>query len=276
MAAPALVEVRGHRGVADDGPEDLLVEDGGLLPELGDDRGALAVRDGLLVEDLLRLGQHELLEHGGALRGDVRGARVLHLEGLVVAEERKGARGLLEAPAGVLDALGVRAVVGDGGLAVHGRHVEQRRRLLEVQVRLGRLLRGLEGVVPREAQLHVLLVGADREPGLHGAQGLVVVAQDVLEALRGRVLPDHAAPPPLHRLQVVHALRRVVVPVVELHELPHGALEVRGLALLAVHRQHHRVGARPRPTPHGGCSRPVLLRGALLFVLPRTPSSRPR
>lgn len=64
--------------------------------------------------------------------------------------------------------------------------IEEDGGLLEVDVLLGCLFAGLEGVMPREGdRINVLWIGGDGEAGLHDAKGAVVSLEEVAAGLGG-------------------------------------------------------------------------------------------
>lgn len=218
---------------------------GGDLPgDLGAEPGRLAIRNNLLEEALLRLRQHQLLEHPRALPGQIQRSRPghRHLPRLIIPQKGVRACRRLERIASLLEPVGDGPIGGERDLAVDGAEVEEHGGLLKVDVLQRGLLVGLEGVVPREGDgAHLIAVGGEGEAGFHGAEGPEVGLEEIASGLRrvGRTLEigSHLA----DGLKVVFEVLRLPLRVVDGDVLAEGPVEIDGGGLLLVDRKHHVV-----------------------------------
>jgi hypothetical protein len=138
--------------------------------------------DGVLEDALLRLRQHEPLEHPGTFHRDVHGRRApdRRLSRRVISQERKRPSRPNKRLRSQPPPLHRGPVVREPDLAVHGAQIEKHGGLLEVNVLLRCLLLVLEGVMPGESDgVDVVLVRQDWEAGLHEAEGLEVILEEV-------------------------------------------------------------------------------------------------
>ena len=160
-----------------------------LPRHLGAQRGWLPSTYDLLEEALLRLREHEFLQHAGALGRDVHGGGP-RSDSLgrdpALPEPRECPRRTLEGAARGLDPDVGGAVRGKRDLGVDGAEVEEHGGLLEVDGGEGALLVPLEGIVPGEGEgVDVGAVGGDGEAGLHERQGPRVGEERVAALLQG-------------------------------------------------------------------------------------------
>ena len=209
-----------------------------LPGDLGAKPRGFAIPNHLLEEALLRLRQHQPLQHPGALRRHVDRAASgrRHLEAGRLLQEPESARRGLERVTGHLDPLPPGPIRRKRDLAIHGAQIEEHGSLLELDRGEGGLLIGLEGVVPGEGEGR----GDGRESGLDEGEGLEVgvelVASDLRRGVRwllegGAEVADG--------VEVVLGQLGVALGVVEGDVLAEGAVDVGGGRLLLVDRQHH-------------------------------------
>lgn len=161
-----------------------------LPGDLGADPRGAPFGDGVLEDALLRLRQHEPLEHPGALHGDVHRRRAPNrrLGRRVISQERKRPRRPNKRVRSQPPPFDRGPVVREPDLAVHGAQIEEHGGLLEVNVLLRGLLLVLEGVMPGESDgVDVVLVRGDWEAGLHEAERLEVVLEEVASGGGGGV-----------------------------------------------------------------------------------------
>ena len=155
-----------------------------LFGEFGERAAALPVASRLVEDALLRLRQAQRAHRSRALlgyvhRGNVRVAAPRARNGFLsdLLQRRERAGGALERARGDFGALGVVAVRVARFGRPRARQVEQRRAPLELGVRHGGLSLRVERVRPRERQVDVAGLLADREPALQYPRRAVVRQQ---------------------------------------------------------------------------------------------------
>jgi hypothetical protein len=228
-----------------------------LPGDLGADPRGAPFGDGVLEDALLRLRQHEPLEHPRALHRDVHGRRApdRRLGRRIISQERERPRRPNKRMRSQSPPFDRGPVVGEPDLAVHGAQIEEHGGLLEVNVLLGGLLLVLEGVMPGESDgVDVVLVRGDWESGLHEAEGLEVVLEEVASGGGGRVgLALEVGAELLEGLEVVVQVLGLALRIVESNKVAERAEEVDRGGLLLQDREHYVGGRRRRcRTGHGG------------------------
>jgi hypothetical protein len=230
-----------------------------LARHLGAERRRLPSSHDLLEEALLRLREHELLQHASALGGDVDGGGPRR-DGLsrypALPEPRERPRRGLERAARRLDPDLGGAIGSERDLGVYGAEVEEHGSLLQVDRGEGALLLDLEGVVPGEGErVDMGAVGGDGEAGLDDGQRAGVGEERVAALLEGGRVREggllHRGAQVAHEAEVVVGRGGLALRVGGGDVEAQRAVEVRGGRLLLVDRKHH-VGREDEFNWRGG------------------------
>mmetsp|Transcript_8833 Transcript_8833/g.25999 ORF Transcript_8833/g.25999 Transcript_8833/m.25999 type:complete len:287 (+) Transcript_8833:985-1845(+) len=226
----------------------VLVERGALGRQLGDDRVRPAVSNRLLVEALLRLGEHDAAERLEKIVGHVRREAEPRGARRDLAQLVDHAGRLLEVAARQLNLLGVAPLLRRGEVRERAGHVEEDAGALKGPVGLVYEPPRREGVVPAEDDLGLVFQ-------VHGAKVVLrvrrerVVAElavaNRLGAVRAEPLAPHLLPPALQVLEEGVSRREPASvdvppkPLLDRNRL--GRLDVEG-----EHRRGRLAAARPR------------------------------